>query len=130
MQVNYVFEDISRLDCNKSSGTDNIGPKILKLSAPFIVTSLTYIFNRMIDTGIFPTILKNAKVSPVYKAGDRFLATNYRPISVLPTISKLIEKHISNHMHKFMSRFNLLQKSSTIWLQTKSLLSNSFNKYY
>ena len=67
----------------------------------------------MIDTGIFPDILKNALVSPIHKGGERFLATNYRPISVLPSISKLIEKHIAKHLYKFLLKFNLLHPAQS-----------------
>jgi hypothetical protein len=58
------------LDINKSTGTDNIGPLILKVSAPFIVSPLTYIFNRIIDSGIYPNKLKNANVSPIFKSRE------------------------------------------------------------
>lgn len=84
VKMNELLQDLLNLDINKSTGTDNIGPKILKVSAPFIVSPLTYIFNRIIDSGIYPNILKNAKVSPIFKSGEKFLPTNYRPISVLP----------------------------------------------
>ena len=46
----------------------------------------------MIDNGNYPNVLKNAKVTPVYKSGENFLPTNYRPISVLPVLSELLEK--------------------------------------
>ncbi|CAG2222873.1 unnamed protein product [Mytilus edulis] len=68
VKVSELFAEITKLDVKTSSGTDNIGPKILKLSAPFIASSLTYIFNRMIDTGIYPSVLKNAKVAPIFKS--------------------------------------------------------------
>ena len=97
--MNELLQDLLHLDINKPTGTDNIGPMILKVSAPFIVSPLTYIFNRIIDSGIYPNILKNAKVSPIFKPGEKCLPTNYRPISVLPVISKLIEKHISRHIY-------------------------------
>jgi hypothetical protein len=48
---------------------------ILKVSAPFIVSPLTYIFNRIIDSGIYPSILKNAKVSPIFKSGEKLQIT-------------------------------------------------------
>ena len=113
--INEIFENMIKLDVNKSAGCDNIGPKILKLSAPYIVSSLTYIFNRMIDTGIFPTLLKNAKVSPVFKAGEKDKPTNYRPISVLPTLSQLIERHVSNYLYKYLSNFKLLHSSQSVF---------------
>lgn len=71
VKVSELFAEITKLDVKTSSGTDNIGPKILKLSAPFIASSLTYIFNRMIDTGIYPSVLKNAKVAPIFKSGEK-----------------------------------------------------------
>ncbi|CAG2248948.1 unnamed protein product [Mytilus edulis] len=61
IKINELFDELIKLDVNKSSGTDNIGPQILKISAPCIASPLTYIFNRMIDTGIYPSLLKNAK---------------------------------------------------------------------
>ncbi|XP_063418925.1 uncharacterized protein LOC134701720 [Mytilus trossulus] len=62
VNMNELFNELAKLDINKASGMDNIGPKILRLSAPFIASPLTYIFNRMIDTGIYPSLLKNAKL--------------------------------------------------------------------
>ena len=113
VKISDLMLEINKLDGNKSAGSDNIGPRILKLCSPYIVSSLTYIFNKIIDSGIFPDFLKNAQVSPIYKDGERCLATNYRPISVLPTISKLLEKHISKHMYKFLSKHNLLHPAQS-----------------
>ena len=113
VMIGDLLVEMNKLNLNKSAGSDNIGPRVIKLCAPFIVSSLTYIFNRMIDTGIFPDILKNALVSPIHKGGERFLATNYRPISVLPSISKLIEKHIAKHLYKFLLKFNLLHPAQS-----------------
>lgn len=113
IDMNKLYEDLCNLDETKSTGLDNIGPRILKLSAPAIVTSLTYIFNRIIDSGKFPMLFKNAKVTPIYKKGDRTEATNYRPISVLSTLSKLIEQHISKQLYGYLTDFNLLHTSQS-----------------
>jgi hypothetical protein len=67
---NELLQDLLNLDKNKSTGTDNIEPKILKVSAPFSVSPVTYMFNRIIDSGIYPNIFKNAKVSPIFKSGE------------------------------------------------------------
>ena len=56
-----LLQDFLNLDINKSTGTDNTGPTILKVGAPFIVSPLTYIFNRIIDSSIYPNILKKCK---------------------------------------------------------------------
>ena len=70
------------------------------------MSTLTNIFNRIIDSGIYQSILKNAKVSPIFKSGEQCIPTNHRPIYVLPVISKVIEKHISRHQH--LVKYNLL----------------------
>ena len=113
VKVSELFAEITKLDVKTSSGTDNIGPKILKLSAPFIASSLTYIFNRMIDTGIYPSVLKNAKVAPIFKSGEKNVASNYRPISVLPTLLKLIERHVSKHLYKYLTKFDIFHPSQS-----------------
>jgi hypothetical protein len=71
MKMNELLQDLLHLDINKSTGTDNIGPKILKVNVPFIVYPLTYIFNRIIDSSIYPNISKNVKVSPIFKSGGK-----------------------------------------------------------
>ncbi|CAG2219248.1 unnamed protein product [Mytilus edulis] len=63
-----VFKYLSNLDINKSTGTDGVGPRILKVSKSIIVDSLTHIINLSLCTGIFPDILKYAKVTPIFKA--------------------------------------------------------------
>ena len=113
VKINALLQDLLHLDINKSTGTDNIGSMILKVSAPFNVSPLTYIFNRIMDSGIYPNILKNAKVSPIFKSGGNCLPTNYRPISALPLISTLIEKHISRHMCQYLAKYNLLHEAQS-----------------
>ena len=78
---------------NKSSvGIDGISTILLKCIAPSIIR-LTLITNQIMKTGIFPNKLKLAKVIPIYKIDDPTQVTNYRPISLLPVLSKVIEKN-------------------------------------
>ena len=74
---------IKSLKTTNSQGFDEISAKILKWSAPFISSPLAYICNRSLETGIFPARLKYSTVVPTYKAGERLIITNYRPISIL-----------------------------------------------
>ena len=76
----------------KSSGCDGISNILLKEIAPLILTPLTKIFNQSISQGVFPDCIKLAEISALYKSKDRELCTNYRPISLLITISKILEK--------------------------------------
>jgi hypothetical protein len=75
-----------------SSGHDEISTKFLKETLSEIIIPIPHIINRSLDSGIVPDQLKIAKVIPIYKASDSDQLRNYRPISLLPAFSKLIEK--------------------------------------
>ena len=79
--------------------------------APFIIDPLLKIFNLSIATGVVPNDFKLAKVIPIFKTGDTQLVTNYRPISILPGFSKLLERLVANRLNKYISKYNILSKS-------------------
>ena len=85
----FVRKFLSSVNVSKSTGLDNIGPRILKISANIIAPSLVYIVNKSIISGSFPSMWKEAKVKPLFKLGDKDDINKYRPISIFPTISKL-----------------------------------------
>ena len=72
---------------------------------------LTVVSNQIFTTGIFPVNLKTAEIHPFLKAGDPLLATNYRPISLLTSISKIFEKNIFNQLTNYLSLNNILTDS-------------------
>ena len=85
----------------KQSGTRNLdGPdtKILKLAAPLIADTLTYLYNLCIMKNTFPCAFKKSKVISLYKSGNSADPSNYRPISIVSVLSKPLEKHINNHL--------------------------------
>ena len=81
---------ITNLPNKTSSGHDNISNIILKELCEPLLDILDYVINESLKQGVFPTIMKIAKVVPLYKAGDQELVTNYRPISLLMMISKIL----------------------------------------
>jgi hypothetical protein len=85
---------IHSLKCKNSYGYDEVSTRIIKISAPYILSPLTLITNKILSTGIFPTRLKFSEVKPLYKKGLKTELSNYRPISLLPSFSKIIEKVI------------------------------------
>ena len=87
----------------KSTGLDDIGPRILKLSYDIISPSITFLINKSLSLGIFPNVWKTANIIPIHKTGPKEDVNNYRPISILPTVSKIMEKWI--HL-KFMNYLN------------------------
>ena len=97
----YVSKIIDNLPNKASCGFDNISTLFLKQISPTIITPMTLLINQVFNTGIFPERLKLAKVIPVFKKGDSKLINNYRPISLLPVISKVLEKIIANQLSKY-----------------------------
>ena len=69
---------------------------------PYIENSLAFLFNASIETSQFPDSLKVARITPIFKDGDKTEKSNYRPISVLPVISKLFEKLVFNQLYQYM----------------------------
>ena len=81
---------------------------IIKQIISSISNPLTIIFNKSIEQGIFPQKLKFAKITPVFKADDKLLVSNYRPISVLPVFSKILEKILYARLLKFVENHSIL----------------------
>ena len=90
-----IIKIIEMLPNKNSSGYDNISNILLKKLKHSILKPLNIIFNKSITSGIFPEKMKLADVFPLHKGKERFLPTNYRPISLLLTISKVLEKLIN-----------------------------------
>jgi hypothetical protein len=103
-----VMEIISSLTPKTSSGFDKISNKLLKIIAPNIVAPLTKAINKSIHEGVFPQILKTAKLQPLHKSGDRALPSNYRPISQLSSISKVLEKTATKQFTAHLNRENII----------------------
>jgi len=80
--------------CKGSYGYDEVSTRILKICAPYILSPLIYIFSRTLATGIFPDRLKFSELKPLIKKGASTEFSNYHPISLLTSFSKIIEKII------------------------------------
>jgi hypothetical protein len=97
----------SSLKPKNSSGYDEISSKIIKSCASTISLPLSYIYNYSLHTGIFPDRLKIAVVKPLHKNGDKFNNSNYRPIFLLPTFSKIFEKAMYSRLNQHLYTNNI-----------------------
>ena len=95
-----VKEALRSLKSSKTPEYDNISSNVVNETSNIFLTQLKHIFNLSLQQAIFPENLKIAKVSPIYKKDEEFLLTNYRPISVLPCFSKLLECIMYNRLFK------------------------------
>ena len=109
--IHTVLSIIDSLKPKTSSGMDEISNKTLKVLKNEIAAPLTVIINQMLYTGIFPDALKVSKVIPLYKKDDKQLFSNYRPISLLPSISKIFEKVILIQLTEYLNNNNILHKN-------------------
>ena len=102
-----LWKTLHSLRTKTSSGYDGIYVKLLKYLFPALSKPLCLIINQSLLTGIYPDKLKIAKVIPLFKKDDTLLMDNYRPISLLPSISKLFEKVVSNQVSEYFKKNNL-----------------------
>ena len=108
---NEVFNLLSNISTNKATGPDKIPAKLVKISAPFITKHLSIIFNQSLSQGTFPYDWKISKVTPIYKKGPKHDMNNYRPISVISTIAKVMEKIAHNQLYLYLQNENILSPS-------------------
>ena len=102
---------LNSLKSKPSSGHDGISTSLLKYLSPALIAPLRIIINQSLITGIFPDQLKIAKVIPIYKKGDHTLVDNYRPVSLLSSISKLFEKVAYEQLYAYLHLNKLLYRS-------------------
>ena len=103
-----VNSHLGRLKIDKATGVDGISARMLKLTAPAISKSLASLFNYSLECGDLPLEWKAANVSPVLKKGDSRVPSNYRPISVLPVVAKILEKCVHQQVYTYMQNHQLL----------------------
>jgi hypothetical protein len=105
----FVTKQINKLNIKKATRYDGISPKILKFEQPVITNPIKVLINKSIDQSVFPEKLKAAQASALFKKNNSLDKSNYRPISVLPTISKFYERAIFDQLMEFLNNhFNPL----------------------
>ena len=95
---------------NASSGYDDIHSSIIKKTYSIYLQPLTHLINCSLSQGFFPDTMKIAKVIPLYKSGDTMNISNYRPVSILPVFSKILERVMYDRLFKFINKHKILYK--------------------
>lgn len=102
--IEEVEQVIVGLRNTSAVGWDGIPTSLIKSARHVLLPALTHIFNLCLSSGAFPKCLKRATVCPIYKAGDRGSVENYRPISVLTVVSKILEKLLNRRLLSYLKR--------------------------
>ena len=102
IEESYVYGVLNNLKTNKAVGLDKISARLLKDSSSVITPILTKLFNRSLISSTFPSTWKSGKVTALFKSGDQSNASNYRPITILPTISTVLEKAVHSQVYRYL----------------------------
>ena len=108
VDVSQTLKVLKNIRGSKAAGPDNIPASMIKDAAEELAAPILFLINYSFETGIFPTAEKTAKVTPLYKSGERNSFNNYRPISVLNVISKVAEKLAFNQLSDYLEKNHLL----------------------
>ena len=96
-----VYKELTRLNTKKATGADTLPPRLLQISAPVLAQPVASLLNKSIDTATFPDGLKVAEVSPLHKKGDTMSKKSFRPVSILPSVSKIFERLYCDQMLEY-----------------------------
>ena len=133
IEVSQIRKLFNSLSLSKATGIDRISAKILKLASPIISKPIAEIINRSIVSQIFPNEWKIAKVIPLHKKGPRNVLDNYRPISILPVVSKVYEKILYEQLIEYFNAKKLLSDNQFGFRRfhsTASALLDCTNEWY
>ena len=138
VQEEEVLSILSSLDTSKSKGADKIGPKLLKSCASSLCKPLALLFQRCIDLSCIPSEWKFHSITPLFKKGDPSSVTNYRPISLLSSVSKVLEKLVFNYAadhifpHLSDKQFGFIPNRSCLQqlLTTFSIIYQNHSSHY
>ena len=131
MSEETVLKLLQDLDENKAAGLNNLSGKFLKHGATVLAKPISQICNLSIKYSVFPSDCKIAKLKPLFKKGSKTASKNYRPISLLPLVSKKIEKIIHDQTKSFIDKNDIIyryQSGFTKFFSTNSCLSYLNNK--
>ena len=114
IEKDEILNIVKDCESKKSTDCDDIDMSTLKYIIESVIEPFTYICNLSFSTGVFPENMKTAKVIPLYKNGDKHVFSNYRPVSLLPQFSKILEKLFVNRLDRFLNRYNILSSSQSL----------------
>ena len=104
------IETIVRSLKNASAGFDDIHAKIIKCTYQLFIDPLAHVLNLSLKNGVFPDEMKLAKIIPLHKSGEAMNISNYRPVSVLPLFSKILERIMYSRLIGYINKHNILYK--------------------
>ena len=122
--VDTIKKKIDRLKPDSAFGPDLIGPRVLKEAADALLFPLSVVFRKSLDEGVVPDDWKRGNITPIFKAGSKMLAGNYRPVSLTCIICKIMESIIKDDIMSHLVKFELIKASQHGFMSAKSCQTN------
>ena len=104
----FIYKELYKLNPSKSTGTDNIPARFVKDAASVLTKPILHIINLSIEQNSVPNDLKSARVVPLFKKNKRCDVGNYRPVSVLSVVSKILERAVYTQLEEYLTKKKLL----------------------
>jgi len=124
-----IIDILSNLDINKASGPDGISHKMLKHSCNSICKPLSLLFNQSLRESQYPNAWKIANVIPLFKKGNKELPSNYRPISLISCLGKVMERVVDKYVFNFLLHNDLFHKTQSGFLRGHSTIYQHIDIY-
>ena len=118
-----VYKILNNLDISKATGPDRIGYRLLREAAGSISHVLSKLFNKSFELNTYPDSWKMAHVIPLHKKNDKSDPNNYRPVSLLPCISKIFERAVHKHVYAYLTENELISKKQSGFTQGDSTVN-------
>ena len=123
IQPQELIKAMNKFKTSHGSGLDGISSFLLKAGMPILAQPLSQLFNLSLSLGLFPDSWKIARVAPIFKNGPADESCNYRPISVLPVVSRLFEKLIYDQLYQYLDSNKFVFEKQSAYRRMHSVLS-------
>ena len=124
-----IIDSLSIIDPSKASGPDTLSPRLLKDAAHILSTPLSIFFNKLISCGYMPLSWKKANVCPIFKKSDPSDPGNYRPVSLLSYLGKLMERCIHKYLYNFLMTNNVITSFQSGFIKGDSTTNQLLHIY-
>jgi len=128
-----IAQCLKAIDPRKATGSDGVPGIVLQKCADTLSPILTSIINSSLTLGTVPSSFKHSHVCPLYKSGDQTSARNYRPVSLLPIVSRVLEHFVKEQLSSYLQRNNLYPPSQFAYRKshsTEDALVLATNRWY
>ena len=122
-----VLKFCNEIDMNISSCISDVSSRVIKDAFIILITKITFLINCSLKLGIFPDMWKLANVIPLYKGGNRNVVENFRPVSLLPLPTKIIEKIVHNRLTTYLEENNFLDSKQRGFRKNQSTVKTIAN---